>query len=108
MIRTMSAQRVYRSPFPPFSTPRDLSISQFLLASNPDDVPHETPISSDFNNPSHGLTFGGLRKLAAQGAAGLREVVGLGEGDVVCIYGQNSVNWSLLSHSVMWAGACSW
>lgn len=104
----MSSQSVYSSPFPPYAVPQDVSISQLLLNLNPDDVSPDTIIYSDFSNPSNTLSFNGIRKLAAQGAAGLREIVGLREGDVACVYAHNSVSWALLAHSIMWAGACSW
>lgn len=79
-----------------------------LLSLNPDDVSPDTIIYSDFNTPSNTVSFGGVRELAARGAAGLQETVGLREGDIVCVYGQNSVSWALLAHSIWWAGACSW
>ena len=104
----MPTQRVYQSPFPSFEVPVDLSVSQFLLRSNPDDVSSNTPIFSDFDTPDRYVSFGDLRRDASQGAAGLREIAGVEEGDVVCILGHNSVSWALLAHSVMWAGACFW
>ncbi|KJR83822.1 uncharacterized protein SPSK_04182 [Sporothrix schenckii 1099-18] len=97
---------IYQSPFPAPPTPRDVSISQFLVRTNPDDVPADKPIICDFENPSHKLTYGELRTRAAQGAATLRTAHGMKEGDVVCLFGHNSVNWMLLCHCVLWGGGC--
>jgi hypothetical protein len=102
----MSPHRIYKSPFPSPAVPTDLSVSQFLLQHNPDDVPQDKTILSDFDDPKNFLTFGSLRDKASLGAGGLQAVLGLLEGDVVSVYGQNSVNWALLAHSVMWSGAC--
>lgn len=99
---------IYTSPFGDLNVPTDLSLSQFIARNNPDDVSSDRVIASDFDNPGRSLTFGELRKRAAQGAASLRYAFGMGEGDVVCIYGQNSVNWLLLCHCVMWGGGCFW
>jgi hypothetical protein len=105
-IRKMAPVRVYKSPFAAPFIPTDVSISQFLNRHNPDDVPLDKPILSDFDTPGNSITFGGLREKAALCAAGLRSVLALSEGDVVSIFGQNSVNWMVLAHSVMWSGAC--
>ncbi|KAF2104582.1 acyl-CoA synthetases/AMP-acid ligases II [Rhizodiscina lignyota] len=98
-------QWIYRSKYPEPNAATNQSVSQFLLKSNPDDVTADTTIWSDFDEPDHKMTFGGIREQAALGAAGLREVLGVKEGDFVYIYASNSVNWAYLSHSVMWAGA---
>lgn len=85
--------------------PTDVSVAQFLAKYNPDDVPADKIITSDFDDPSHTLTFGGVREEPGRGATGLVNLLGLKEGDVVNIFGMNSVNWLLLAHSIMWAGA---
>lgn len=101
-------EKIYTSIFPPPTTPRNLSVSQFLARYNPDDVPASKTIVCDFDNPQHSLTYGELRTRAAQGAASLRSLAGMQEGDVVCLFGQNSVNWMLLCHSILWGGGCFW
>ncbi|KAI0138497.1 acyl-CoA synthetases/AMP-acid ligases II [Xylariaceae sp. FL1272] len=98
---------IYQSPFPAFHVPTNLSISQFLLESNPDDVSHDRTIVYDFDRPSHGLSYGEARTRAAQAAASLRDKHGMMEGDVVAIFGQNSVNHLLVCHAVFWAGGCT-
>lgn len=97
---------IYKSLFPAPPTPRDVSISQFLVRTNPDDVPADKVIICDFENPGHKLTYGELRTRSAQGAASLKNSHGMKEGDVVCLFGQNSVNWMLLCHCVLWGGGC--
>ncbi|CAK7212837.1 hypothetical protein SCUCBS95973_001596 [Sporothrix curviconia] len=97
---------IYQSQFPAPPTPQDLSVSQFLVRTNPDDVPADKTIICDFENPDHSLTYGELRTRSAQGAATLRNRHGMKEGDVVCLFGQNSVNWMLLCHCVLWGGGC--
>ncbi|CAK7207428.1 hypothetical protein SEUCBS139899_010238 [Sporothrix eucalyptigena] len=97
---------IYQSQFPAPPTPQNLSISQFLVRTNPDDVPADKTIICDFENPGHSLTYGELRTRSAQGAAILRKNHGMKEGDVVCLFGQNSVNWMLLCHCVLWGGGC--
>lgn len=97
---------IYSSPFPPIDIPKNLSVSQFLLQCNPDDVPAEKEVLVDFENSSNVLTYGGLRSQAARGAHALCNDLRLKVGDTVVIYGQNSVNWVLLAQSVMWAGGC--
>ncbi|KAI1316057.1 acyl-CoA synthetases/AMP-acid ligases II [Xylariaceae sp. FL0255] len=98
---------IYQSPFPTPHVPTDLSISQFLLAQNPDDVPHNKEIISDFDHRAHALSYGELRTRAARAASYLENCMNVREGDVVCIYGQNSVNWLLLAHSIFWVGGCA-
>jgi len=101
----MSA-RIFSSPYPSLGVSTNLSISQFLLSTNPDDTPTDSIILCDFANPDSYVTYGGIRQAAAVGAGGLKNVLGLTEEQTVCIFGGNSVNWALLAHSAMWAGAC--
>ncbi|KAH6690104.1 luciferin 4-monooxygenase [Verticillium dahliae] len=56
----MADLRIYHSPYPSIKVPTNLSVSQFLIQTNPDDV-----------------TYAGLRSNAAFDAAGLREMLGL-------------------------------
>lgn len=104
----MTSQRIYNSPYPKPDVPTNQSISQFLLQSNPDDAHSDQVILADVDNPKRELTYGALRRNAARDAAILRDVHGLNEGDVVCIYAYNSVDWASLAHAVMWAGGCFW
>jgi 4-coumarate--CoA ligase len=97
---------IYHSPFPPVTVPTNLSISQFLQLYNPDDVPNEKTILEDFDQPENILSYGDVRSKSARCAHALRTRRGLQVGDTVAIYAQNSVNWVLLAHSVMFAGAC--
>ena len=100
------SQRIYKSLFPSPAVPTDISISQFLLQHNPDDVSQDKIIFSDLDDPNNFLTFGSLRDKASLGSSGLKAVLGLREGDVVSIFARNSVNFTLLAHSVLWSGAC--
>src|ERR1700744_998285 len=98
----MATPRIYTSQFPPINPPTNMSICQFLLTHNPDDIPEEKVILCEFDDPNRSVTYGGIRRLAAQGAAGLKLVFGMKEGDTVCLYGENCVNWAVLAHSVVW------
>lgn len=104
----MANKRIYRSQYPTPHYPTDLSVSQFLLQSDPDDVPSDKVIFADFEDASRCITYRQLRENAARDAAILRTTYGLEQGDVVCIYGQNSLEWISLAHAVMWAGGCFW
>ena len=100
-----SSQRIYESTYGPLHVPTDVSVPQFLLRWNPDDVHPNKVIASDFDNPTSKLTYGDVRSRPAHGATGLVNRMGVKEGDVVVLFGLNSVNWLLLAHSIMWAGA---
>ncbi|KAK0388943.1 hypothetical protein NLU13_2520 [Sarocladium strictum] len=100
------ASRVYDSPYPAPHYPTNLSVSQFLLQSDPDDVPNGKAVFADFDRPERQITYWQLRETAAKDAATLKQTYGLREGDVVCIYGQNSLEWISLVHAVLWAGGC--
>jgi hypothetical protein len=102
----MATERIYQSPFPLPNIPTNLSLSQFLLQTNPDDVPGDKIILRDLHNPERNISYAGIRNDAAQAAAGLKQQLGMSVGDVVCIYGRNSVNWAILAHAVMWGGGC--
>lgn len=105
----MGDLNIYESPYPMPSVPINQSISQFLLASDPDDTHPDTAILADFDAPdTRKVTYAGLRRAASRDAATLRKRYGLKEGDVMCIYGYNSVNWACLAHAALWAGACFW
>ncbi|OQV03593.1 hypothetical protein CLAIMM_08615 [Cladophialophora immunda] len=97
---------IYTSSFPPISVPTNVSVSQFLLKVNPDDTDSGKPILRDFDDPTQYVTYGGIRRLASQGAAGLKSVLGMKEGDIVCILAGNSANWAVLAHSIIWGGGC--
>lgn len=98
-------QRIYESTCAPINVPTGCSLAQFLAKYNPDDVPQDKVIISDFDDATRTLTFGAIRTDPARGATGLVNVLDVKEGDVVCLFGLNSVNWALLAHSVMWVGA---
>lgn len=102
----MAAKTIYTSGAPAPNIPTNVSIAQFLAAHNPDDIDPEKVILCNFDDENQSVTFGGLRRLASQGAAGLRHVLGMKEGDTVCILAENSVNWALLAHSIVWGGGC--
>ncbi|KAK7429087.1 hypothetical protein QQZ08_004302 [Neonectria magnoliae] len=102
----MADHHIYNSPYPMPNVPIHQSISQFLVQGDPDDTPPDKVILADFDNPSRHLTYSGLRHNAARDAAILRKAHRLDEGDVVCIYASNSVDWAALAHGVLWAGGC--
>ena len=98
------AQNIYTSETPPVLVPRDVSYSQFIMKYNPDSVPADKVIFEELDNPSKRLTHGSIRKLAAVGAAGLKNRLNLQAGDYVIILGKNSVDWVHLAQSLMWIG----
>ncbi|CRK45572.1 hypothetical protein BN1723_006684 [Verticillium longisporum] len=73
----MADLRIYHSPYPNIKVPTNLSVSQFLIQTNPDDVSPEKIIWQDFGDKDQKVTFAGLRSNAAFDAAGLREMLGL-------------------------------
>ncbi|PGH10484.1 hypothetical protein AJ80_07527 [Polytolypa hystricis UAMH7299] len=97
--------QVYKSHYAPPVIPTDISYPQLLLRHNPDDVEPEKVIFEDFEGPFKSITYGGIRTSAALGAAGLRAVLGVQEGDVVAVLGTNSVDYAILGNAIMWAGA---
>lgn len=100
------APHIYESQYPPINVPTNLSVAQFLLRSNPDDIPAEQTILCEFDDPTKSITYGGIRVAAARGAAGLKAVLGMKQGDTVCILAENCVNWAVLAHSIHWGGGC--
>ncbi|KAH8650068.1 luciferin 4-monooxygenase [Xylariales sp. PMI_506] len=69
--RKPSAHTVYRSPYPSAAVPTDLSLSQFLCTTNPDDAPPSKVILEEFDNPSRAVTYGGIRDAASRYAHAL-------------------------------------
>ena len=104
----MASTAIYRSRAPPPVLPTNISISEFLLTYNPDDIPDDKVVLCEFDDPSRSLTYASVRQLAAQAAAGLIATLSMKKGDTICILGENSVNWALLAHAVHWAGGCFW
>jgi 4-coumarate--CoA ligase len=99
----MANPGVYQSPYPSSNIP-NLSVSQFLAISNPDDIEPSKVILQGFENQDECLTYGGLRDAAGRHSAALRHTLSLQPGDIVSIYAYNSVNWAVFAHSVLWAG----
>ncbi|KAF2192398.1 acyl-CoA synthetases/AMP-acid ligases II [Zopfia rhizophila CBS 207.26] len=99
----MNAQRIYRSEYPSPQVPTNVSISQLLQLYNPDDAEQDRIIYED-DWTGKRLTYSGIREESAKGAFGLRYVLGLGEGGVVCICAPNSVDVVVLIHAVLWCG----
>jgi hypothetical protein len=107
--KTKMGRNIYHSPYPTPSVPTDLSVSQFLLRSDPDDTHPDVIVLADFDAPEERfVTYGGIRQNASRDAATLRNTYGLHQNDVVCIYGVNSVYWASLAHATLWAGGCFW
>lgn len=71
---------------------------------NPDNVRPEKIILEDLSAPGDTITYGGLRDAAATAAGGLMNRYGLKAGDAVVVLAQNSVNYAILAHAVMWFG----
>jgi acyl-coenzyme A synthetase/AMP-(fatty) acid ligase len=86
----MTAQKIYRSTYPPAYCPTNLSISQYLTQYNPDAVYKDKIILED-NWTGHALTYGGFHNNTARHAWSLKEKYSLVAGDVVAISAPNSV-----------------
>lgn len=67
-----------------------MSVSQLLQLYNSDDAEDNKVIIED-DWTGEQLTYAGVRDQSAKGAYGLRHVLGVQEGDVVCICAPNSV-----------------
>ncbi|KAH7077028.1 acyl-CoA synthetases/AMP-acid ligases II [Paraphoma chrysanthemicola] len=100
----MTAQKIYRSTYPPAYCPTNLSISQYLTQYNPDAVYKDKIILED-NWTGHALTYGGFHNNTARHAWSLKEKYCLVAGDVVAISAPNSVAHVELIHAVLWSGA---
>ncbi|KAF2489670.1 acyl-CoA synthetases/AMP-acid ligases II [Lophium mytilinum] len=98
------AQRIYQSIYPDNHVPTNLSVAQFLLRYNPEDVTDDKVILQDLDSQGKALTYGDFRHGAAVGGAVLVDAFNLSAGDAVLVVAPNSVNWALLAHSVMWFG----
>jgi 4-coumarate--CoA ligase len=86
----MPSPRIYTSPYPASQVPTNLSVSQLLQLYNVDDVEGDKVICED-DWTGRKITYAGIREESARGAYGLRNLVGVDEGDVVCICAPNSV-----------------
>ncbi|KAG9515640.1 luciferin 4-monooxygenase, partial [Aureobasidium melanogenum] len=94
---------IYESPYPDMLIPTDMSMSQYMVRSNPDDVADDKVIFSDLEEPHDSVTYAGLREDTAKNAAWLQSI-GLQPGDTVAMYATNSVAWIMAAHAVVWAG----
>ncbi|KAG9662932.1 luciferin 4-monooxygenase, partial [Aureobasidium melanogenum] len=94
---------IYESPYPDMLIPTDMSMSQYMIRSNPDDVADDKVIFSDLEEPYDSVTYAGLREDTAKNAAWLQSI-GLQPGDTVAMYATNSVAWIKAAHAVVWAG----
>ncbi|KAL2808258.1 hypothetical protein BJX63DRAFT_40939 [Aspergillus granulosus] len=96
----------YQSPvFPLHETDAsNLSISQFMIRYNPDEVPASKVVHIDPFSPDS-ITYGSLREEASRGAWGLHEKLGLQPGDILLALVKNSNAFVRLAHATWWAGA---
>lgn len=91
MAMSTTAEIIVTSKYAPTFITDDISIPQFFTRYNPDNVPDDKIVHVDLIKGKE-ITYGGLRAAAARGAWGLKNRMGLKEGDVVCILAQNSVS----------------
>ncbi|KAF2651222.1 acyl-CoA synthetases/AMP-acid ligases II [Lophiostoma macrostomum CBS 122681] len=99
----MASQRIHRSHYPPTQIPTNISVSQLLQLYNPDDVAGDKVVCED-DWTGKSLSYAGIREDAAKGAFALKHIVGLQEGDSICISSPNSVAVVKLIHAVLWCG----
>jgi hypothetical protein len=119
----MSApRRTIPGRFCPLGLDDKLTISRLMTEYNPDSVPDDKVVHVDAV-AGKSLTYGGLRRQAGRCAWGLKNVLGVQEGDVVLVVAPNSVcihshqinqnetdhssetDYVTLFHSIVWAGA---
>ncbi|KXJ90409.1 hypothetical protein Micbo1qcDRAFT_205257 [Microdochium bolleyi] len=101
----MAKQHIYHSPYPTPHVPTDLSVPEFLLRTNPDGVHQDKVILEDFEQPGGcSITYGELRRRAALQAGVLKEKYGIQQGDIVGLFGLNTVDWAVLCLGILWAG----
>jgi acyl-coenzyme A synthetase/AMP-(fatty) acid ligase len=81
---------IYQSLLIPFSGYERLSISQFMVQYNPDDVSSDKVVHTDAFSKTP-ITYGGLRRDAGRAAWGLREKLGVRPGDTILAILPNSV-----------------
>ncbi|KAL6229051.1 hypothetical protein BDW75DRAFT_246085 [Aspergillus navahoensis] len=84
--------------------PRQESLWQLFLRCNPDLVKEDKVILEESANPSAKLTYGDARRKAAEGAAGLKKRLGLKAGDVIALWGSNTLSWVLAAYAGTWSG----
>ncbi|PKS05094.1 hypothetical protein jhhlp_008461 [Lomentospora prolificans] len=98
------ATTIYRSDVSPLTEFDSLSIPQWITQYNPDLVLADKVVhSDDFSNDV--ITYGSLRHDASRLAWGLRNKLGVKEGDIVLALVPNSNDFVLLAHVIWWAGA---
>ncbi|KAF2741498.1 amp dependent CoA ligase [Polyplosphaeria fusca] len=99
----MATDTIVRSQFPPVHIADNISIPQFFTQYNPDNVKADKVVHVDLFSGKQ-LTYGGLREAAGRASWGLKAILGLKTGDVVCILAQNSSDFVTLAHSIWWSG----
>lgn len=97
-------QTIYRSRDVEPLIPRHESLWQLYMRCNPDLVKDDKIILQDSRDPSVVITYGGARRKAAEGAAGLQKRLGLKAGDVIALWGYNTLNWIFAAYAGIWSG----
>ncbi|KAE8372222.1 hypothetical protein BDV26DRAFT_302116 [Aspergillus bertholletiae] len=95
---------IYQSNIGPFGDMESLSIPQFMVRYNPDEVASEKIVHLDTFSKDP-ITYGSLRHDAGHGAWGLRNKLNLQPGDILLALIPNSNVFVLLAHATWWAGA---
>ncbi|KIW25682.1 uncharacterized protein PV07_08843 [Cladophialophora immunda] len=94
---------IYRSNCPPTNYPTNVSLSQFLVETNPEQI-QDNKVTLEDNWTRKRVTYGGIREAASKGAWGLRRTLDFQRGDVAAILCPNAVDWMVFAHSALWAG----
>lgn len=84
------SERIHRSNCPPTNYPTNVSLSRFLIETNPEQIQDDKVILED-NWTHKRITYGGIREAASRGAWGLRHKLGLQQGDVAAVLCPNAV-----------------
>jgi acyl-coenzyme A synthetase/AMP-(fatty) acid ligase len=95
---------IYKSIYPDLAVPNNVSLGQYMLDCNPDDVSPNKVILEETGPNGNRITYGGIRRDSAKLAAELVLAFDLKVGDAVAIYAPNSTNYIQLAQAVMWFG----
>lgn len=100
----MATSKIYSSSYPSTPLKSDESFWQFILRLNIDDTLPDKVILQEHERPEKVLTYESAPRLASIGAAALRDILGLVEGDTILVIGKNSLDWLQVEFSALWAG----
>lgn len=100
----MAEPQIYKSKSQNVLIPTNESIWQHILSKNLEDTPADKVLVEEYGRKDMSLTYGSAPRIAALGAAGLRDVLGLKTGDKILVIGANTMEFVLIEFAAYWAG----